>query len=510
MRRDSVRALLEPRTAFRVAAAALLATRALHLLGPLDEPHAWRQAETGAAALNFHRFGIDLLRPSVNWLGGHRLHAFEFPLTEAISALGYAAVGPSVVVDRTVNLAFFAASALFLHLIVVRAAGLARARVATLMYLAAPLGLFYSRAVHVDFTAVALAHAMAWLWMKAADDHHRIGWTAGAVAGALAFLVKAPYAFYLYLPVGAYVLPRLGRRAAPYAAAAAAFPVVAFAIWRVHADRLNASAPDWTVIPGYAPGASMASWYFGSWTQRVDPGAWLDVARGSASGALAWVGLAPFAVGLLARRRHGETLAVERAWLLGLLAYLLVFFNLTFRHDYYRLPLLAGLAVVAARGLLRMADVAAERPGTARRVVVGASLAVMGVASITVAETSYYAPIAPEYLRAGAFVRSATPADALVVFAKRGLDWNDPLFLFLAQRNGWNAEATAIGPALIDTLTRAGATYLAVAAGDASPYAVELVRRNPAGVFWDVGSDRPTLMLARLPAVVETAAQPPR
>src|SRR5437773_2375836 len=71
--------------------AALL--RLAHMGGPIDEPNAWRQADTAQYARAFFEDGIDLLRPSVCWLGPHRTLALEFPLPEAITALGYGAIG---------------------------------------------------------------------------------------------------------------------------------------------------------------------------------------------------------------------------------------------------------------------------------------------------------------------------------------------------------------------------------------------------------------------------------
>ncbi len=50
----------------------LLAIRLGHLTGPVDEPNSWRQCDTAFYALDFHREGIDLLHPSVRWMGGHK------------------------------------------------------------------------------------------------------------------------------------------------------------------------------------------------------------------------------------------------------------------------------------------------------------------------------------------------------------------------------------------------------------------------------------------------------
>jgi hypothetical protein len=66
--------------AWLAAAVFLLALRIPHLSGPLDDPHSWRQCDTVGYSLAFARHGIDLLHPSVVWLGAHRTLILEFPL----------------------------------------------------------------------------------------------------------------------------------------------------------------------------------------------------------------------------------------------------------------------------------------------------------------------------------------------------------------------------------------------------------------------------------------------
>src|SRR5947207_6093573 len=78
------RAAIPPHAALLLAAILLAgaALRVPHLTGPIDEPHAWRQAETAQYARSFFRDGIDLLHPTVCWLGGHHTLALEFPRSE--------------------------------------------------------------------------------------------------------------------------------------------------------------------------------------------------------------------------------------------------------------------------------------------------------------------------------------------------------------------------------------------------------------------------------------------
>src|SRR5207248_679692 len=106
--------------------------------------------------------GFNLLRPSVGWMGAHKTVILEFPLIEAIMAAAYLWFGPYEVVARLVVLAFFAGSAVYLFLIARILVSTAVAWLATWMYLVLPLGVYYSRAVHIDFAVIFFAHAMAY------------------------------------------------------------------------------------------------------------------------------------------------------------------------------------------------------------------------------------------------------------------------------------------------------------------------------------------------------------
>src|SRR4051812_38803 len=53
----------------------------------IEEPHAWRQADTQAYIDNYVRYGIDLLSPRLDKLGGHVPLILEFPLHEALAAI---------------------------------------------------------------------------------------------------------------------------------------------------------------------------------------------------------------------------------------------------------------------------------------------------------------------------------------------------------------------------------------------------------------------------------------
>src|SRR5690606_20079659 len=99
----------------------------------------------------------------------------------------------------------FAISALYLGLIVRRLAPGQTAWIVAALYCAMPLGLLYSRAIHVDFSAIAFAHAMAYHLLRGYEKNRAGHLVLGAIAAAVAFAIKVPYAFYFAIPIGVQV-----------------------------------------------------------------------------------------------------------------------------------------------------------------------------------------------------------------------------------------------------------------------------------------------------------------
>lgn len=448
----------------------LLATRAGHLAGPIDEPHSWRQCDTAYYALEFHREGIDLFYPAVCWMGGHKTLALEFPLPEALMALAFGLFGEHLFLARLVTLLFFCGSAAYLFLLVRRLFGERVAWPALAVYLVLPLGQFYSRALHVDFSAVFFAHAMAFHLLRGYERRSVAHSLAGAALGSLAFLVKAPYAFYFALPLAAVMITGFQRRAFAVFLFCLAVPAGLFLLWQTHAGAVNGAAPDWDFLPGYIKFVGMGEWYFGSLAMRVDPVSWgrllgrlfRDVT--TASGALLLLIGVVAAVG----KRSGSDGDGRRflwCWIAGLAGYLLIFFNLNLIHDYYQIPFLAPVALLIALGLIKVRDLAATRMTGAAPAVIPLLFLVLTANALWYAETHYYG-LDHLRLEAGQVISCNTPEGSLVIVAAEmpDTDCRDPRLLLRARRCGWSVHLPRLTPELIDRLRAEGAGYLALVA----------------------------------------------
>lgn len=453
-----------------LALAALLSLRLGHLTGPIDEPHAWRQMDTAHYVRAFLEERLDLLRPAVCWMGPHRTLVLECALPEALAALVLRALGwqrlddAALVPVRLLTLAAFVGAAWALWRSLRLLCGPRQARWAMLVYLAAPLGQFYSRAVHIDAAALLGAHLLLLTWTQACLTRRRSPLVAGALAGVLAALIKAPYLLPVLPPVLLVASRRRAWRFLWRHTLVVASPALALALWQWHVTSVNAAAPDWRVIPDYHRFVNMGTWYFGTWHQRLDITTWLLLLRRLRFEVAGPTALALLIAGVLAwpwqRRR-----TVAAAFVAGALVYTALFFNLNVVHDYYQLPWLAAAALLAAAPLAALERrVAATRLD--RRWAWGPSLLLFALVCARDTRWSerhfYTLPRVP--LAVGALVEAHTPKGALVVAVWDSVDARCPLLLYPARRYGFSVRREFLTPVLLGHLERLGASRLALVA----------------------------------------------
>lgn len=478
---------------FALTAIALVLARVPHLGETIDGPHSGRQCDTAFYALEFHRSGINLLRPSVCWLGAHKALALEFPLPEAIAAVLYHILGPRLLWMRLVTLGFFLGAVWYLHRLVAYLRSERTARLVTLLYLAMPLAMVYSRAVHVDFAAVFFAHGMLYYLIRGYDEERtRLIVTAG-VLGALAFAIKAPYAFFLFIPVAAHVLRRVKLRLLLGWSPWLLLPLVVFLLWRHHVYRLNASAPDWSCIPGYYKYTDMGHWYYGPLAMRLEAKTWASLAFRTMNVIPGALGMFFAILGVLAPPADRRGRGFFWLWLAGAALSLLIFFKLNVIHDYYQIPFIAPVAFFVAVGL---EWVFLDRPlGEGMRPLLPFAFTLLLLVAhyVRTTEGMYY-EVDRETIEAGTLIRENTPRDALVIASiggSKGSWWFDPRLLFRADRCGWSVPLPDLSEKVWKGLMPWGATHLAILSD--KPIPPELIQ---------------ALSVLRPPRVFELTARP--
>lgn len=445
----------------------LIALRFLHFGERIDDPHSWRQADTANYIWDYYKHGIDLLAPAVCWMGGYKTLILEFPLPEAIIALFYKIFGPDLLWARIVILSFYLGATYYLHRLVSYLSGAALARITTLIYLVMPLSLFYSRAIHIDFTAVFFSHAMLYYLMRGIDENRSFFIVAGVLLGTLGFLIKAPYVFYLFFPLAWYVwkTDKIWRllKWIPILT----IPAISFILWRLYVDKVNSAAPDWDFLPGYIKFIDMGFWYFGTLDQRWNLEVWRVLL-----GRLAYEVTTPLGLLLLVYgffiSRPAEKTAFFKVWWLSTFGYLVIFLNLNYHHNYYQIPFLAPSAYLMALAIYTIGQKLKARYSRLNNFPAAALLLLISVSAVGYAETNsrweivgYYSIDWPR-IRAGRIIRENTPEDALIFSVMNNTSVQDPRLLYQARRNGWSLETKNLTADIVFKLKTQGADYLAL------------------------------------------------
>lgn len=434
--------------------------RFLHFGELIDGPHTWRQCDTAQYAWSFYEEGIDILHPSVCWMGGYKTTILEFPLPEALSAILYRLFGPAHFWSRLVTLLFFCGAAFYFYrILTLILPNTFAAKLSTLVYLSMPLGIYFSRAIHIDFCAVFFAHAMfyhLWQWLRHENPLQLI---LGALFMSLAFLVKVPYAWYFALPLGIYLISQRKWTLLLKGIPLLIVPVILFILWERHVVRVNGQAPDWSFLPEYHRFDKMAYWYLGSWFQRVDWENWELILQRIRYEILGTPGLLLAPVGLIfAGRKERKTLWI---WFLATFLSLFVFFNLNAVHNYYQIPLMAPLALAVGLGMERISSLLGGRLYAFGRMAGLVMLLGFAFYGFRFAEQNYY-QVGFIPVGAGYMIQQNTPKDALVAVSYGGLDIRAPHILYRARRYGWSVMEKFLNAQVTEDLRGLGANYLAV------------------------------------------------
>lgn len=439
-----------------------IALRFFHFTPEIDDPHFWRQCDTAQYVYSYYDEGIDLLHPKAAWMGSYEELILEFPLPEAIAAVFYKLFGPDLNWARLVFFLFYLGSLLYLFKIIQKLADSRTARIAALLYLFMPLSIYYSRAIHIDFSAVFFSHAMLWYWLQGIDKRRWKLLALGSIAGSFAFMIKAPYAFYLALPLLAYIIHRRRLRYSIQFSPLFLLPILVFLLWQNHVDVVNAAAPDWEFFPNYKKTTTetMWYWYFGVSSQRFDPFNWWILFNRLAFEITGLSSVLILVAGIFWKKKSFADVFF-RWWGVGVLVFLFVFINLNEKHNYYQIPLLPVVAWFLARALCRLGDWLALN--SFQWLKWGLPLVwvlIFSAENIHYSETHYYQS-KPHIYAMGEALESRIPKGEYLVSSYGGFDRRAPHILYHAHRYGWQVPQINLSPALVNRFIEEGAGWLA-------------------------------------------------
>ncbi len=414
----------------------------------IDEPHSWRQCDTANYILDFYNNGINLLAPSVCWMGWYKTVLFEFPLPEALCSILYHLFGPYHIVARFFFFFFYIVGVYFFYKILLLYADRKIAQIASIIYTLLPLSLFYSRAIHIDFFALCFAFGMFYYYAVGIKNR---SWKKMLIAGIYAticFLVKAPYAFSFLIPL-LYIITK--ENAWKYCFQHFyyfLFPVCFFLFWIYKSNSINSLAPDWSFIPNYHRFNDNFNWYFGKFEHRFIARSWgtllsrflNDVMGGSIGCLLFFLGIAI--------SFYRKVNLIFCLWLLGVLIYFFVFFNLNVIHNYYQIPFLPIVSFFMAVAIVGIIS----KINSFSQFLMPIILLGLAFQSIAFSKQEFF-KIDDEQHIIGNYINKNTKSDELVLVSVDGLSVHCPNILYRARRNGWSVPTADISGEIVFRLT---------------------------------------------------------
>jgi 4-amino-4-deoxy-L-arabinose transferase-like glycosyltransferase len=444
----------------------LSAYRFLHFGNTLEEPSLWRQADTYFYAYNFYRDGLDLLHPAVSWMGNHKTLILEFPLLSAITSVGFHFNGYEILFGRIICYLFFLGSAVYLYKICRFFSYSNFALLVAVIYLSLPLGIYYSRALQIDFTTVFFSLAMLYYYIKGIDEKNLKLIFLGSLFGIFGFLIKAPYVFYLCIPLLYFIISRKKFNFFLKASPVFLIPAIIFLFWQNFTASVNSGSPDWYFIPGYFKFDNMSSWYFGNIGQRFNANEWENLLKRSVESVTSFAGILLFIPGIFLRLKNVQKTFFDFLFL-GCLIYLMIFFPLNIIHDYYQIPLLMPAAFYISVTVTFIYEKLCKRnPDLAYFILIFIVLTFI-VNGIWFTERWYY-KIDMKRLESARIIKDNTGSEDLIISSIDDTDPRDPRILSQALRFGWSVRKNDLSEPLILNLKKEGADYLAITSEESS------------------------------------------
>ena len=404
-------------------------------LGP-----SFRECQTAMVTRNlWHDGPMGLFYSRIDWFGnapGYMM--LEFPLYNAVVASLYAIAGPRDGMGRIVSvLCSLGAVALF-YGIVRRLDGDRAALVAAALMALTPLQQCLGQSFLPEPTLMLCLLASLYAMVRYAGSGSG-GWLAlASVFACAATLVKSPAGLAVFGPLLFLAWTRFGWRAMqrPMLWLAAAFALGVYFFWQRHADHINAQY--YPFILSTSPEQRL--WVFGTLAMRWD---WHFYARIAGR---VFVYLSPMivlaAVVALFKRPANSRAWLWHVWLAANAGYVLLCSNLHFRHKHYQIVFVPIFAALAAR------IVVAYWPR--RRAMVMTVAVLLLVYDAQIGWQMRREQRSPFIERACTAVRDVSAPQDLVVVATfdgpggmTGNHHNNPVWLYHADRRGWNAPMYA-------------------------------------------------------------------
>jgi Dolichyl-phosphate-mannose-protein mannosyltransferase len=418
----------------------------------------WRQCDTFFYAYEFYKTGINLLTPSVCWMGGYKILALEFPVVSGIIAVFFKIFGEQIYISKLVCLLFFSASVIYLYSLIKLLFYKRLAYLISVVYACLPLGLYYSTTVIIDFAELFFVFATFYyfiLWLNNPGKKYLI---LVLFFSTLALLTKAPYILLIIFPAVYEIYKKDKIKLFLKYLIIFVMPVIIFGVWQSYVQNLNSRSPDWYFIPGYFKFNDMSSWYFGNISSRFDIDNWKNLFTRFIEADMSYVGTILFVSGILIKQPGKYNKKFFGLFCLGSVLYLLIFFNLNLIHEYYQIPLLCIASFYIAITFDYLISNMQTKKSKSFLIII---FIFFFINCIWFTERWYY-KIDKLKQAASEIIKNNTNENSLVIVSDSKTDPRDPTVLAPSLRCGWSVNSKDLSLEIIDGLKKEGAEYLLI------------------------------------------------
>jgi hypothetical protein len=350
-----------------------IAVRCVAINQPLVDAHLLRQCITAAATKSLIEDPGVHLSSNIPWLGDiEARYVIELPVFNYLVMAVHAVTGNLDLSGKVTSILLWAASFVFLQFIWRRFLNREQMFWANLLFLVAPLGVFYGQAFMPEMLIQLLAFAFVLLAIRYNEAPTLIRLMSCAAVGLAGLLVKLPEFAHLYLILAVLVFSREGAKALiqPRFLIAAVLTIGAVEGWGNYVDAVNVGPMS------FGSTRDKLLVYIGTWNSRF------EIKRWAMLGLYLAVFIVPGPAALVTAYGLWNFLRVRPEkilglWLLSLIFfYLLWFGNTAANQSYYNLPALAPLCALFGIGMSKLlgSRYVLQRRRTA---IIGAALCVI-------------------------------------------------------------------------------------------------------------------------------------
>jgi len=412
---------------------------------PLDDWHAWRQADTATVSQIYVDYGINLLYPryydvsptQTGFYNPQGLRFVEFPIYNLLNVIAFKAF-PKFSLEvwaRLISVFCAVGSTFFLYLIGKKFLGKWGGLTAAFFYGFIPYNIYFTRVILPEPMAVFFLTTSLWFFLVYVDTKTRANLFLSAVFFALSMLLKPFVAFYF--PVYLFVLVKKFGWKVFFSNVeiyvALLIGLAPFCLWRA-----------WMNLGGNPVGIPLFAWLFNGNGIRFRP-AWFRWIFGERLGYLIlgiW-GVVVFTFGVLKPKNTPILMAA-----LGMFLYVLVVADGNVQHDYYQTQIIPAIALMLASGVIYIWNSPEFNKWIARPLLGFCLVMMFGMGLYQVIgdyQVNHY-----EIIVAGQEANKILPKDAIVIAPYNG----DTTFLYQTKRFGWPVVDRSF-----DELIRMGADY---------------------------------------------------